>query len=96
MQYGVYASQIKQILLLDIYFIINNKTNKDPFRYLSFQLGIQASTPAEFLLQAKRIVLEHKELEGQVSTVEQQIKHVEKISLVRLYLHLDVIIISHA
>ncbi|CAC5356349.1 DOT1L [Mytilus coruscus] len=45
------------------------------------ELGIQASTPAEFLLQAKRIVLEHKELEGQVSTVEQQIKHLEKISL---------------
>ncbi|XP_052096294.1 histone-lysine N-methyltransferase, H3 lysine-79 specific-like isoform X4 [Mytilus californianus] len=44
------------------------------------ELGIQASTPAEFLLQAKRIVLEHKELEGQVSTVEQQIKHLEKIS----------------
>ncbi|XP_076081086.1 uncharacterized protein LOC143051984 isoform X3 [Mytilus galloprovincialis] len=30
------------------------------------ELGIQASTPAEFLLQAKRIVLEHKELEGQL------------------------------
>lgn len=45
------------------------------------ELGIQASTPAEFLLQAKRIVLEHKELEGQVSNVEQQIKHLEKFIL---------------
>jgi hypothetical protein len=40
---------------------------------------------AEFLSQAKRIVLEHKELEGHVSTVEQHIKKLEKIILVRLY-----------
>ena len=42
-----------------------------------FQLGIEASTPAEFLAKAKEIVLRHKELDMQATALQNAVAHLD-------------------
>ena len=44
---------------------------------LTLQLGIEASTPAEFLAKAKEIVLRHKELDLQATAMQNTVAHLE-------------------
>ena len=41
------------------------------------QLGIHADNPSEFLTQAKKIVTGHKELQGQLTTLQGQVSSLE-------------------
>ena len=41
------------------------------------QLGIVAETPAEFLSQAKEIVLRHKELQSQATSLQEVISQLD-------------------
>ena len=43
----------------------------------SLQLGIGANTPAEFLANAKEIVLRHKELDLQAAALQNNVHHLE-------------------
>ena len=46
--------------------------------FVSFQLGITATTPSEFLSKAKDIVLKHKELDLHATALKNTVEKLDK------------------